>query len=660
MKRIVLILFAVILAVPAAALAGVISPARIVLTEGDVLFRTPDADEWMMVSINTPLDEGDVLWTPAGSRTEVQLADGTIVRLNGDTELDLIAVEEDFTHLHLAQGGLYIRTTVTSGNNSLQIDADDTTIIPDARTRLRIDMLPNNQEDISIFKGSAYVEGNGSRTKVRAGDHIALEEGHSELLQLNPPDSWERWNNDRDRSQLRTTTAESYLPDELRPFSSELDSTGRWVRVPEYGMVWRPAVIASDNWAPYRSGRWVWKGDDYVWISYEAWGWAPYHYGRWAVLSGFGWCWVPPARGDIYWGPGYVGWFKSGNHVGWTPLAPGETFYGRKNYGRHSIISTNGSVRSAAVNYKNRSARGGFSVLLQNDFLRGRSAFQQPSNSVALSMSASLGSPRIRPIRETRMPNIKQTPPRVAPPVPRRQDSRELRARFPRVTPNSERHQRTQPSVGTLPPAPLPAATPRPSGQPTLQRNETIRTRPTPSQDSVKPRERTEQRPITGPAERQVAPQSSTRQGGTPGQTQQSDTNRTRSAPPRDSRPVPERIEQMPVPVPPVKQASPPTTPQRSDISGQPRRTDTNRTRSAPPGDTESIPERTKLSPDPIPPVMQAPPQTVPRHGDTPGQIDRGKPRDLNQKKVWKVITTEQDNSKEPRGKDTSREQRGR
>lgn len=466
MKRFLLVFVVILLTAPSLVMAGVIGPARVRLIDGDVTFRTPDSGEWLPASINTPLDEGDAIWVPVGSRTEVQLADGTVVRIDGGSQLDLIAVEDNFTHLHLSSGRLYLKTSTVARKNSLQIDADDTTVLPDARTRLRIDMLPNSQEDVALFKGSAYVEGNGSRTKVRAGDHLALEEGHSELLPLNSPDSWEKWNNERDRNQSRISSVDSKLPDELQAYSGELDSQGRWVSVPEYGLVWRPTVILSDDWAPYRSGRWIWKGDDYVWISYENWGWAPYHFGRWAVVSGFGWCWVPPVRGDVYWGPGYVGWYRTGNHVGWTPLAPGETFYGRRHYGRHSVNIIDTPVHSASIEYKNRNARGGFSVLLQNDFLRGRTTFQAPSAATSVSVAVALGSPRINPVRETRMPIVKQTPPRTAPPAINNRDTRELRDRFPRIAPIAEKQRQTLSPGGTTIPATTPVVTKRTSEQP--------------------------------------------------------------------------------------------------------------------------------------------------------------------------------------------------
>jgi hypothetical protein len=462
MKRLIVTALSIILLIPFHAAAGVIEPARVTFVDGDIMFRTPDTDEWLPASVNTPLDEGDEVWCPDGAKAEIQIPDGSTIRVDGNSRLNLLANEEKFIHLNLASGRLYLRTSQSSSANSIQIDADDTTVLPSARTRLRLDMLPNGEEDVSIFKGSAYVEGNGSRTRVRAGEHIALEDGHSELLQLNAPDTWESWNMDRDRIQSNAAKVDSNLPDELRTYSGELEANGRWVRVPEYGMVWRPVVILSDDWAPYRSGRWIWRGGDYVWISTESWGWAPYHYGRWTVISNLGWCWIPPVRGDVYWGPGYVGWFRTDTHVGWAPLAPGEIYYGYGYHGRQSVNISVTSVNITSIDYRNRHLRGGLTVLPQNDFLKGRAPASQPAINSSVSVSA--GSPRIHPAKEIRTTVIKQTTPRQISPVTDHQDVRKLRQRFPRVTPEPDSRQHYQQAAPVV--APQQRELPQPVGLP--------------------------------------------------------------------------------------------------------------------------------------------------------------------------------------------------
>jgi hypothetical protein len=580
--------------VPTTSFAAVAGPARVKMMDGDVLFRTPDSDEWLPALINTPLDEGDAIWCAENSKAEIQLPDGSIIRIDERSHLDILANEDGFIHLHLATGRAYVRTAKTIAGNSLQIDADDTTVLPAARTRLRIDILPYNQEDVSIFKGSAYVEGNGSRTKVRTGEHIALEDGHSAFLSLNPPDRWEYWNMERDREQSRSTRTDSYLPDELRGYSDEMDSNGRWVRVPEYGMVWRPTVILSNDWAPYRSGRWIWKGSDYVWISYESWGWVPYHFGRWAVVSGLGWCWVPPARGDVYWGPGYVGWYRTGSHVGWTPLAPGETFYGRRHYGRNSVNITTTNVHTGNIVYRNRQVRGGMTVLPHNDFLRGRVVSQPASGSSSVSVSVSIGSPRIQPVRETRMPIVKQTPPRVAPPVIERRDNREMRQRFPRVTPQTETHRGQQQRTTTVP-----------SSQPPHTRS--MQTSP----------------PVALPAEKPVNPPVP------PDRTQQRREERRQHSP--ALQPVAPQAA-PPQPVPPAPAAVP-------KQNGQPQRTPASMPTGQPsPATAQPRGERTP------PPASQSSIATP--AGSTPQRAEKPRnepnPKELRQRKIWRVNAQEE------------------
>lgn len=445
MARIIwLLLVFSIFVFPIFSYAGVVAPARLLMMDGDILFRTPESDEWLPAAINTPLDEGDSIWFPQDSRGEIQLSDGTIVRLDAGSQLDFIANEDGFTHLHLTSGKLYLRTSQTMTKDSLQIDADDTTVVPAARTRLRIDMLPNSQEEIAIFKGSAYLQGSGSRTTVRSGEVISLEESHQQISPLNPPDNWETWNKAQDLLQSRSAKASTPLPDELKNYAQELNTSGRWEQVEDYGMVWRPTIIVADDWAPYRLGRWIWKNDDYIWVSYESWGWAPYHFGRWTFISGFGWCWIPPTRGDIYWGPGYVGWHRNGSEIGWTPLAPGEFFYGRRHYGKYSININITNVNKTTVVYRNKNFRGGLTIVGQNDFLRGRIGSNSTTHNSSISGSISIGSPKIQPLRETRMPIVKQTMPRIVPPRTNHSDNKELRIHFPRIIPQIEHNNRPQ------------------------------------------------------------------------------------------------------------------------------------------------------------------------------------------------------------------------
>jgi hypothetical protein len=100
-------------------------------------------------------------------------------------------------------------------------------------------------------------------------------------------------------------------------FETRLSPYGRWVRTPEYGMVWVPGGVAAD-WRPYHYGHWVYTDWGWTWVSDEPFGYWTFHYGRWWWGAGVGWYWIPGRR----WGPAWVSWRWSGGYVAWAPMVP--------------------------------------------------------------------------------------------------------------------------------------------------------------------------------------------------------------------------------------------------------------------------------------------------------------------------------------------------
>jgi len=94
---------------------------------------------------------------------------------------------------------------------------------------------------------------------------------------------------------------------------------GSWVEVGNYGYCWQPDVAVSDaSWRPYADGYWAYTDEGWTWVSYEDFGWATYHYGRWVRLADYGWVWRP----GYEWGPAWVSWRFGGGYAGWAPLPP--------------------------------------------------------------------------------------------------------------------------------------------------------------------------------------------------------------------------------------------------------------------------------------------------------------------------------------------------
>ena len=348
---------------------------RISLIENDVQIKTPEADEWGFASVNTPLDEGDEVWVPQGGRAELQLNSGSYIRLAGNTALQVLSIDEDSSQFYLSQGNAYIFYDAPRGS-VIQIDTPDASTRAFDRAIFGVSMS-DQYTDVAVYKGYVETENQIGDTRVNAGEMLTLgPDTDGEIAPIGSPDDWEWWNQARNERLLAAKESESsrYLPSELRSYSSDMDSSGRWVHVPEYGNVWSPRGFVSVSWTPYREGRWIWRGGDYVWVSSEPWGWVPYHYGRWSFSPSIGWFWVPPVRGAVYWAPGYVGWVRTDNYVAWVPLAPGEIYYGRGYYGRHSVNITKVNINHIQVTnvYKNVTINNGPIIVDRQSFHKGR------------------------------------------------------------------------------------------------------------------------------------------------------------------------------------------------------------------------------------------------------------------------------------------------
>jgi Family of unknown function (DUF6600)/FecR protein len=414
----VILLVMAVLVLPTYTHASTLGSVRISFLEGDVQMRTAEADDWVPAAVNTPLDERDELWIPEGGRLEIQLNTGTSVRLDQNSALEILTLEGTSSQFYLSEGHVYVDHNAGRGN-VVQFDTPLSSVRAYDRSVFRVD-VSEEFTDVSVYRGSVDAEGRDGRTRVNAGRTLTLEEGRdAELAPNRRPDDWQNWNRERDRRLASRGDSYRYLPEELRTYSSDFDDSGSWVQVREYGYVWTPRIVASRDWAPYRTGRWMWRGGDYVWVSYEPWGWAPYHYGRWAFAPRIGWFWVPPPQGEVYWGPGYVGWVRTADYVAWVPLAPREVYYGRGDYGPYSVDIRKRDRREiniTNITYTNVQVNNSVTVINHDTFVTGRREVVNVKQNLFLTEKKNIGSPDIKPERASFAPVLKTIQPARLPP----------------------------------------------------------------------------------------------------------------------------------------------------------------------------------------------------------------------------------------------------
>lgn len=411
--------------------------AHITLIKGDILLFDDETNDWVRAAVNTPLEEGDRLWSGNGSRAEISFKNGSNLRIADKTALDFVRLDDNEQQVYLGSGRLYIITSEIG--DDFQIDTEDAEIDIGKRSKVHIDLVGRKEVDteVSVMKGNAYVESISGKTRVRSGESLLFSENGAELAPLNKPGTWERWNEKRDKKLSNRNSAQHYLPEELVVYEDELSSNGKWVLVEGYGYAWRPSVAIDIDWAPYRNGRWVWRRGNYVWIGLETWGWAPFHYGRWHHHPSLNWVWIPPRTGDIYWSPGYVAWVDTQYDLAWVPLAPGEIYYGRGYYGNSSINITNINQRTIVKQtniYKNSTVRNAITYIKKDQFASGRGKPQKLKSQTIQHSGNVIAPPYIRPTsREARVPDVKKIQEtRLPPEVKKLHPAGSLKERFPK------------------------------------------------------------------------------------------------------------------------------------------------------------------------------------------------------------------------------------
>jgi hypothetical protein len=432
--------------------------ARLNLAEGAVSFAPGDngdpanAADWTPAVLNRPLTSGDKLWTGPQSRSELYVG-STAVRMNAQTSLDFLALDDNVTQLRLAQGTIKLRVRNLYEGQRLEVDTPNLAFVVSQPGDYRLDVDPaNNTTRVIAQSGSGVIYGDDARSVALGSQQQANFTG-TQLVPAGPgaaqQDSFDTWAANRDRLEDQSVSAR-YVPRETVGYQ-QLDAYGTWSQDPAYGAVWIPREVPV-QWAPYRDGHWAWVSPwGWTWVDDAPWGFAPFHYGRWAQI-GPRWAWVPGrlAPRPVY-APALVAFVggSSGNvswnisiggaarpSVGWFPLAPGEAY--RPVYRtspryitqvNHNIV-VNNTVNVTNI-YRYQRQPGAVTAISRDDFTRGRPVRSQQH----VLSQADLGRAQVVADRS------------AIPPRPSREDMQ------------GDRRERPRPSAGALPP---PAAVVRP------------------------------------------------------------------------------------------------------------------------------------------------------------------------------------------------------
>ena len=311
-------------------------PPRLSLTDGQVSFWRPGAQDWTQAQLNTPLAPGDALATGSPGTLEVQIGAHAFVRAWGNTQLSLANQEPDLIQFTLTVGSAVIDLRTLEPGQTVEVDTPNAAVTMAHAGYYRVEVAGERSRVVTRRGGLARVTtASGQTVTVTPSDEVVIEGTASPQLAVAaapPLDEWDRWNDTRTEGFVHAASARYVSPGTYG--LSDLDAHGTWRAVPTYGTVWVPTSVPV-GWTPYSTGSWILDPVyGWTWVDTAPWGWAPYHHGRWCFVNG-SWAWAPgpviqrpvyapalvafldePSRGAVS-GPG-------GPAVGWVALGWGE------------------------------------------------------------------------------------------------------------------------------------------------------------------------------------------------------------------------------------------------------------------------------------------------------------------------------------------------
>src|SRR5688572_26287651 len=386
---------------PTASAKEVPDAARIQRVEGDVALSNAQdtnaenaaSDQWIAATANQPVSVGDRIYTRDNSRASLAFTGRNFARLNPNTSLDVLTLNERRTQLALRDGSAMFDVGYLGEGDLFEV-ATPYGAVDFEQPGLYNVGIDNGQVLVSVLSGLAQVVGLGGSGQISKGEMLTLigqTAADVVLSQIDGRDAgylvddyygyqYPQYYDGRYRD-YNVYSNDPYYFDPYRrnvsyqyvnsyvPGLYDLDYYGDWHNVSGYGHSWAPRVDAG--WAPYQDGYWM---TDYpygpTWVSHEPWGYAPYHYGRWAFV-GDRWYWVPDNLNvRPTYSPAMVAFVPfDNNEIGWVALGPGDTYVPHYyNAGWQPYYLTNDNLYTRVVNLD---VPGAVMVVPVDDFTRG-------------------------------------------------------------------------------------------------------------------------------------------------------------------------------------------------------------------------------------------------------------------------------------------------
>lgn len=308
---------------------------RLSYVSGTVQIYNRDDAAWENISINRPVTTGDAFYSAIGSRAEIRIGT-TAIRLDGDTELQVVQLDDANIKLQLDQGHAAVRLVSSDDVSGFSLNTPEGQLYATQPGSYSFDNNANSTS-ATAWSGMLQFQGrDGTTTSIQSVNRAEFQNDNGVIRsRFFAPirDDFHAWVSERIAADERAG-APRYVSAEMTG-AEDLQNYGGWESTADYGPIWYPSTVVV-GWAPYRYGHWAWVGPwGWTWVDDAPWGFAPFHYGRW-VQHHDRWGWAPgryvarpvyaPALVAWVGGSGFSVSISSGPSVGWFPLGPREVY----------------------------------------------------------------------------------------------------------------------------------------------------------------------------------------------------------------------------------------------------------------------------------------------------------------------------------------------
>lgn len=263
--------------------------------------------------INVPVVPGDIIKTGPNGRCEIQFNNGTVMRMDKNSELavetilaNTLTSKAKLTTLKLNKGKLY-SIAKTYRVEIFQVLIPSGAVKFDRSSTSLIQVHKNQDTSILVERGRVSLKYGKDKDKpqtisIRPGVGRTLSKDHNLAVKVDKPIEFMLWNETINKHYNDIHHGISKVPKPIHRYPRAIidwaekwsSAYGEWMYDDLFGYVWRPY---HESFAYAKRPFWNAKFENIngrlFLVPDQPWGWAPAHLGTWVWMGKKGWVWIP-------------------------------------------------------------------------------------------------------------------------------------------------------------------------------------------------------------------------------------------------------------------------------------------------------------------------------------------------------------------------------